>query len=61
MVCCTGGNFGEPSVASQGITQGGSLSSLMFNVCVNRVVREWLQKMLGDNIAQDRMGEVAYD
>ncbi len=40
MVCCAGGNFGEPFVASWGITQGESLSSLMFNVCVNAVVRE---------------------
>jgi hypothetical protein len=40
MVCCAGGNSGEPFGAGQGITQGGPLSSLMFNVCVNAVVRE---------------------
>ncbi len=30
---------------------GGPLSSLMFNVCVNAVVREWLQQCLGDDAA----------
>jgi hypothetical protein len=39
MVCRAGGNYGEPFGAYQGITQGGPLSSLMFNVSVNCVVR----------------------
>jgi hypothetical protein len=52
MVCCTGGNYGEPFGAYQGITQGGPLSSLMFNVCVDCVVREWLHQMMGDDVAQ---------
>jgi hypothetical protein len=57
MVCRAGGYFGEPFVASQSIMQGGALSGLMFNVCVNAVVREWLQQMLGHNVAQDGMEE----
>jgi hypothetical protein len=42
MVCCAGGSFGEPFHAFRGATQGGSLSILMFNVCVDAVIREWL-------------------
>jgi hypothetical protein len=61
MVCCIGGNFGEPFNAGQGITQGGPLSGLMFNVCVNAVVREWLRKVLGDDAAQKGLGEAALD
>ena len=41
MVCCTGGSFGKPVGASRGVTQGGPLSSLMFNVCVDAVIRKW--------------------
>jgi hypothetical protein len=51
MVCCAGGNYGLPFEAHRGVTQGGPLSSLMFNVCVNCVVREWLQQVLGENVA----------
>ncbi len=61
MVCHAGGNFGEPFNAGQGITQGGPLSGLMFNVCVDAVVREWLQQVLGDNAAQKGLGEAARD
>ncbi len=42
LVCRAGGNYGELFGAEWGVTQGGSLSSLMFNVCVDAVVREWL-------------------
>jgi hypothetical protein len=42
MVCCAGSSFGKPFAAIWGITQGGPLSSLMFNVCVDAVIREWL-------------------
>ncbi len=42
MVCCAGGSYGKPFATSQGVTQGGLLSSLMFNVCVDAVIREWL-------------------
>jgi hypothetical protein len=57
IVCCAGGNHGEPFGAYQGITQGGPLSSLMFNVYVNCVVREWLHQVMGDNIAWEGVGE----
>ena len=42
MVCRAGGSFGKPFHAFWGVTQGGPLSSLMFNVCVDAVIREWL-------------------
>ncbi len=42
MVCCAGGNYGLPFEAHRGVTQKRPLSSLMFNVCVNCVVKEWL-------------------
>ncbi len=61
MVCCAGGNFGEPFGAGRGITQGGPLCSLMFNVCVNAVVREWLRQVLEDDAAQGGLGEAVRD
>ena len=39
--------------AHHGVTQGGALSSLMFNVCVDCVIREWLRQVLGEDVAQD--------
>ncbi len=53
MVCRAGGNYGEPFGAFMGVTQEGPLSSLMFNVCVDCVVREWPQQVLGDDAACD--------
>jgi hypothetical protein len=61
VVCHAGGNFGEPYNARWDITQGGPLSGLMFNVCVNAVVREWLRQVLGDDTAQRGLGEAAHD
>jgi hypothetical protein len=61
MVCCAGGNFGVPFNAGRGVTQGGPLSSFMFNVCVDAVVREWLRQVLGDDAAQKGLGEAAHD
>jgi hypothetical protein len=40
LVCHAGGNYGEPFGAEWGITQGGPISSLMYNVCVNAMKRE---------------------
>ncbi len=57
LVCRAGGNYGEPFNAKRGVTQGGPLSSLMFNVCVNAVVREWLCQMLDKDIACNRIGD----
>ncbi len=61
MVCPTGGNYGLPFEAHRGVTQGGPLSSLMFNVYVNCVVREWLQQVLGEDVAQDGVGNLVHD
>jgi hypothetical protein len=61
MVCCAGGSYGEPFSAGWGVTQGGPLSSLMFNVCVDAVVREWLRQCLGDNAARMGIGEAVHD
>ncbi len=53
MVCHAGGSYGEPLISvGRGVTLGGPLSSLMFNVCVDAVVKEWLWQCLGDNAAQ---------
>jgi hypothetical protein len=56
LVCCARGNYGEPFNAKRGITQGGPLSSLMFNVCVDAVVREWLCQTLDKVVARDGIG-----
>jgi hypothetical protein len=61
MVRHAGGNFGEPFGTGRGITQGGPLSSLMFNVCVDAVVREWLRQCLGDNAALMGIVEAVHD
>jgi hypothetical protein len=42
LVCHAGDSFGKPFEIFQGITHGGPLSSLMFNVCLDAVIREWL-------------------
>jgi hypothetical protein len=42
LVCCAGGCYGSPFAAKRGVTQGGPLSSLMFNVCAVAVIRGWL-------------------
>ncbi len=55
-MCHTGGNYGELFNAKRGITQGGSLFSLMLNLCVDAVVREWLHQTLDEDAAQDEIG-----
>ena len=42
LVCRARGKYGELFNAERGVTQGGPLSSLMLNVCVNAMVRKWL-------------------
>ena len=59
MVCCAGGSFGEPFHAFRGMTQGGPLSSLMFNVCVDAVIREWLRWMLSEEATHGEFGEAS--
>jgi hypothetical protein len=61
LVCCVGGNYGLPFGAHRGVTQGGPLSSLMINVCVDCVVREWLWQVLGEVITQDGVGDLVRD
>jgi hypothetical protein len=57
MVCHAGGSFRTTFGAYQGITQGEPFSSLMFNVRVDMIIREWLRTVLGDNAAQGGIGE----
>jgi hypothetical protein len=61
MVCRAGGNYGESFRAYRGGSQGGPLSSLMFNVCVDCMIREWLRQVLGEDAARDGLGEAACD
>ncbi len=57
LVCCAGGCYGSPFAAQRGVTQGGPLSLLMFNVCVDAVVREWLHHAIGDDAARKGIGD----
>ena len=57
LVCHAGGNYGEPFGAERGVTQGCPLLSLMFNMCVNAMVREWLHQTLGAENARDGLGD----
>jgi hypothetical protein len=45
MVCHASGNYGEPFQAGRGVTQGGPLSPKLFNILVDAVAREWMQKL----------------
>jgi hypothetical protein len=56
MVCRAGGNYGEHFGAYRGVTQEGPFSSLMFNVCVDCVIREWLHQVMGDDVAREGVG-----
>jgi hypothetical protein len=56
LVCCAGGCYGSPFAVHWGVTQGSPLSLLMFKLCVDAVVREWLHQMLGDNAAREGIG-----
>jgi hypothetical protein len=53
LVCLTGGCYGDRFTAYRGVTQGGPLSPLIFNVVVNAVVREWLRRTLDNKAARD--------
>jgi hypothetical protein len=41
----------------QGVTQGNPLSLLMFNLCVDAIVRVWLHQALGDDTADKGIGD----
>ena len=57
LMCRAGGNYGEAFSAEGGVTQGGPLSSLMFNACVDAVIRVWLHRALGEDAARDGIGD----
>jgi hypothetical protein len=57
LVCCAGGSFEKPFEAFRGITQGGPLSSLMFNASVDTVIREWLWRLLSEEAPQGKFKE----
>ncbi len=57
LVCCTGGCYGSPFATQRGVTQGSPLSLLMFNVCVDAVVKEWLHQAIGDDAAREGIGD----
>jgi hypothetical protein len=57
LVCRAGGNYGEPFRAKRSVTHVGPLSSLMLNVCVDAIVREWLHQTLGEEAARNGLGE----
>ncbi len=57
LVCRAGGNYGELFSTKRGVTQRSLLSSLMFNVCVDAIVREWLHQTLGEEAALNGLGE----
>ncbi len=56
LMCCAGGIYGEPFNSKSGVTQGGPLFSLIFNVCVDSVVREWFHQTLDEDAAWDGIG-----
>jgi hypothetical protein len=47
----------SPLEPVEALRRGGALSSLMINACVDCVVREWLHQVMGDNVAQEGVGE----
>jgi hypothetical protein len=59
MVCRAGGSFGKLFGASRGIAQCDPLSSLMFNVCVDAVIREWLWRTIDKEAAHGRFAGVS--
>ncbi len=61
MVCRARGNNGEPFRAYRGVMQGGPLSSLMCNVCVNCVIQEWLHQVMGDKVTREEVGDAVCD
>jgi hypothetical protein len=48
MVCCAKGSFEKLFAAFWGVTQGEPASSLMFNVCVDAVISEWLCRTINE-------------
>ncbi len=44
-VCRAKGNYGRPFKAGRGVTKGGPLSTKLFNIIVDTVVRKWMKLM----------------
>ncbi len=51
--------MGKLFSAYRGVTQGGPLSSLMFNVCVDVVIREWLWRTMNKEAAHGMFAEAS--
>jgi hypothetical protein len=45
LVCQASGNYGSPFCAGHGVTQGGPLSTKLFNILVDAVAREWVRQL----------------
>jgi hypothetical protein len=45
MVCRAAGNYGTAFKAGRGMTQGGPLSTKLFNIMVKAIVWEWIQQL----------------
>ena len=61
LVCRAGGNYGEAFSAERGIAQRGSLSSLMFSMCVDAIVKAWLHQTLSDEAVHNGFGDGTAD
>jgi hypothetical protein len=48
LVCHAAGNYGTAFKAGRGITQGGPLSTKLFNILVDAMVRKWVQQLKED-------------
>ncbi len=48
MVCWVAGNYGTAFKAGRGVNKGGPLLAKVFNILVNAVVWEWIQKLWED-------------
>ena len=45
MVCRALGNYGTPFKAGRDVTQGGPLSTKLFNIMVSAVARKWFREL----------------
>ena len=57
MVCRALGRYGEPFKAGRGVTQGGHVSTKIFNIMVDAIIREWLCLVLDDEAAREEVQE----
>jgi len=57
MACRAVGVYGAAFQAHRGVTQGGPLSPLIFNIMVDAIVREWLRQVLDAEAARHGCGK----